>query len=162
MSAQEILNVYTLSRECIYKFCEGLSEDQATWKPAEHSKSMLELLYHLTDAERYWFYKLERAIPEPPHEVTLATTTDHLHEMEQFITNDISNSEPAELTRLIETNRGELSLLWALKRVTHHMHYHLGTLVYLRTQLDPEWESDAGTKLWSTAVDAFSELIPSD
>ena len=158
----QLLNVYKKSRHTIYEFSEGLEESHANWRPMEHSQNITDILFHLTDAERYWFYTLGEETPSKPDDVTLSTTMEHLKEMEHFISDLFESRSLDELNSSTETNRGNLSLSWAIKRLTHHMNYHLGTLVYLRTQLEPEWEGEAGLKHWAEAVDAFSELIPTD
>ena len=159
---QSLVEVYQLSRQAIYELSSGLSESQANWRPQENAQSITEILYHLTDAERYWLYKLNVEIPSPPKNVTFESTLAHLTEMETLITNLFSAKKLDDLTQTISTNRGDLSLVWALKRLTHHMNYHLSTLVYLRSIQEPEWAGEAGQKYWAQAVDAFSDLISTD
>jgi uncharacterized damage-inducible protein DinB len=155
----EILEVYKLTRTSIYQALEGLSEDNAAWIPREGASSIQQISFHLGAAECFWFSKFGLSVIESPKDRSIASTITHLHAMEEVILKTFTTKNPVELSKNITTDRGELSLFWALKRVTHHMNYHLGTLVYLRSILEPDWDGQAGQEYWANAVDAFSELI---
>lgn len=155
----EILFVYNLTRASIYSALEGLSEEHALWVPDESAASIQKISLHLAAAERFWLSKFGIEVPESPSDASIGSILHHLHEMEDFVTGTFENADLGQVNRPQSTDRGEISMLWVLKRVTHHMNYHLGTLVYLRSILEPDWAGAAGRDHWATAVDAYSDLI---
>jgi len=160
--ATDILNAYRAARRAVYRAAEGLSQVDATWKPAPHVKSAQELLVHLGGAERAWLSALGYDVLDFPEGDDLDQTLRFLREMEALLADLVESASADEFNRPVETERGPLTLAWVLKRLTQHMFYHLGTLVYLRRAREPDWEGDAGTDYWRAAVDAFSELVRID
>jgi len=148
-----------LGRACVYRACEGLSRQHAAWKPAEHVKSIQELLVHLGGSERFWLGQLGHPTRDFPEGDSLEAALTFLKDMENAVRGIVEPMSAAQFNQAAPTERGEFSMAWALKRVTQHMFYHLGTLVYLRSACEPSWEGDAGLRHWQKAVDAFSALV---
>jgi hypothetical protein len=73
-------------RDAIVTKIEGLTEEQARWRPAPTANSLLNLVVHLTGVERNWFQHwvagrtVERdrdaELAELPPEVTIATAVE--------------------------------------------------------------------------------------
>lgn len=163
MAYQEaLLKPYQLGRMSVYRSIEGLPQADAIWKPSEHVKSIQETLVHIGGAERFWLKTLGRDALDFPDGDALDQTETFLKGMEAVVTNHLKGATLEELTRTVSTDRGALSLAWMVKRITQHMFYHLGTLVYLRTCREPNWHGDAGLRYWQTAADAFGELVQPD
>lgn len=160
--AAELLDVYRLGRASVYRAAEGLSPQDALWKPAEHVKSFQELLVHLGGAERFWLSALGYQVLAFPEGNGLEEALAFLRGMAQRLEAYVEGATPEQFNAAVATERGPLSLAWVLKRVTQHMFYHLGTLVYLRRVRQPEWDGDAGLAYWQRAVDAFSALVPTE
>ncbi len=157
--AADVLNAYRAGRRAVYRAAEGLSQADASWKPAPHVKSIQELLVHLGGAERAWLSALGYDVLDFPQGDDLDRTLDFLREMEALLTDIVAAASVEAFNRPVATERGPLTLAWVLKRLTQHMFYHLGTLVYLRAARQPAWDRDAGTDYWRAAVDAFSDLV---
>jgi len=160
--AADILNAYRAGRRAVYRAAEGLSQADATWKPAPHVKSSQELLVHLGGAERAWLSLLGHDVLDFPEDDDLDQTLRFLRAMEALLADIVESASVEEFNRSLETERGPLTLAWVLKRLTQHMFYHLGTLVYLRAARQPDWDRGAGTDYWRAAVDAFSALVRTD
>lgn len=154
-----LLHPYRLARLSIYRASEGLSQKDAVWKPAEHLKSMQALLVHLGGAERFWLSTLGYEVLAFPEDDQLESALSFLKAMQALLEGYVTQSTPEQLVAGQNTDRGELSLAWLVKRVTQHMFYHLGTLVYLRRLRQPDWHADAGLGYWQQAADAFGALI---
>ena len=161
-TSAELLATYRLARQCVYQAAEGLSQQDAVWKPAEQVKSIQGLLVHLGGAERYWLSRLGYSVPDWPEGDALENTLVFLHDMETLLVSSVEAAEPEAFSQEVATERGPLSLAWTLKRVTQHVFYHLGTLVYLRCAREPGWQAEAGLSHWQRAADSFSELVPVD
>ncbi|MFQ5795280.1 MAG: DinB family protein [Candidatus Bipolaricaulia bacterium] len=159
-TASELLAVYRLARQAVYQAADGLSQQDAVWKPTEHVKSIQELLVHVGGSERFWLSKLGYDVLDYPEDNALEHTLAFLHEMKELVTSYVTAATPEQFNAPVSTDRGPLTLAWVLKRVTQHMFYHLSTLVYLRRVREPSWDGEAGLSYWQKAVDAFSELIP--
>ncbi len=155
-----LLTPYRLGRQSVYRAVEGLAQADAVWKPARHVKSIQETLIHLGGAERFWLTTLGRGTLDFPEDDGLDVAEAFLRAMQGVVEGHVAAADEAELVRAQTTERGELSLAWMVKRVTQHMFYHLGTLVYLRACRQPDWHGDAGLRHWQAAADAFSALIP--
>jgi|GEM_PF-5105965 len=156
---ERLLHPYRLGRQSVYRAAEGLSQADAVWKPAEHLKSIQGLLVHIGGAERFWLSTLGYVVLEFPKDDDLAKALSFLQAMETCLAGYVQEATPEQLCTRQATDRGELSLAWTVKRVTQHMFYHLGTLVYLRSLREPDWHGDAGLGYWQTAADAFGALI---
>lgn len=73
-------------RETMVLKIEGLSEEQARWKPAPTANSLLNLIYHLAGVEAWWFEGAilgkdpsrdrDAELRELPAEVTIASAVD--------------------------------------------------------------------------------------
>lgn len=158
VTAQALLDAYHLGRKSVYQAVAGISQEDAAWKPADNVKSIQQLLVHLGGAERFWLSKMGRDVLDYPQDDALENTLEYLKNMENMLTHYVEEASE-QLDDGLSTDRGKLSLAWVIKRVTQHMFYHLGTLVYLRSVRQPEWEDDAGLTYWQNAVDAFSALV---
>lgn len=51
----QLIGYLDLQRTAVVRKLEGLTEDQARWKPAATSNSLLNLVVHLAGVERNWF-----------------------------------------------------------------------------------------------------------
>lgn len=158
----ELLVTYQLTRQCVYQAAEGLAQQDAVWKPAEQVKSIQGLLVHLGGAERYWLSILGHSVPDWPEGDALENTLAFLREMETLLVSLVEAAAPEAFSQEVATERGPLSLAWTVKRVTQHVFYHLGTLVYLRRAREPDWQAEAGLSYWQRAADSFSRLVPAD
>jgi len=161
-TSAELLTVYRLARRSVYQATAGLAQQDAVWKPAGQVKSIQELLVHLGGAERYWLSLLGYQVPDWPEGDALENSLAFLREMETLLVHSVEAATPEAFNRQIKTARGPLSLAWTVKRVTQHVFYHLGTLVYLRRVREPGWPAEAGLSYWQEAADGFSQLVPGD
>lgn len=159
-ASAELLATYRLARQCVYQAAEGLAQQDAVWKPAEQVKSIQGLLVHLGGAERYWLSILGYSVPDWPEGDALENTLAFLRDMETLLVRSVEEAGPEASKQQVATKRGPLSLVWTVKRVTQHVFYHLGTLVYLRRVREPGWQAEAGLSYWQQAADGFSELVP--
>lgn len=157
--AQALLKPYRLGRKAVYRAVEGLTQEDALWRPAPGVKSIQGLLVHLGGAERFWLDLLAREVLDLPQGDGLEEALDFLRGMEALMVHHVESAGP-DLVREVTTARGPLNLAWVLKRVTQHAFYHLGTLVYLRLARQPDWSAEAGLGDWQRAADAFSALVP--
>ncbi len=162
IQAMDLLNTYQLGRKAVYEAIEGLSQEHATWKPAEHVKSIQELVVHIGGAERFWLSTLGFEVLDFPTSNELSDGVAFAEGMENIIANHLQKMSQVQFNEKISTERGDLSMAWLVKRVTQHMFYHLGTLVYLRLLVEPDWESEAGLSTWQKAVDSFSSLVATE
>jgi len=162
IQANDLLNAYQLSRKAVYEAVEGLSQEHATWKPAEQAKSIQELVVHLGGAERFWLGTLGYEVLDFPTSDELSEAVAFAQGMEGIIAKQLKEATPEKLNEKVSTERGDLSLAWLVKRVNQHMFYHLGTLVYLRMIVEPDWEGEAGLSTWQKAVDTFSSLVETE
>lgn len=159
VQASDLLNVYQLGRKCIYEAIDGLSQEEMMWKPAEHVKSIQELSVHIGGAEKFWLSAIGYEVLDFPKSSKIEDAKAFVKGMEGLMAQYLNAASQEKLNETISTDRGDLSLAWVVKRVTQHMFYHLGTFVYLRLMLQPEWEGRAGLSTWQKAVDAFSALV---
>lgn len=51
---EALLGFLGIHRRAMVEKIEGLTEEQARWKPASTANSLLNLIVHLTGVERYW------------------------------------------------------------------------------------------------------------
>jgi uncharacterized damage-inducible protein DinB len=73
-------------RAAVVRKLDGLSEEQARWKPAPTSNSLLNLVVHLTGVEKNWFQRViagreverdrDAELAEQPPDVTIAAAVD--------------------------------------------------------------------------------------
>lgn len=159
-TANQLVLVYQTARRSLEEAVEGLAEETARYKPADHVASIAELLVHIGDSERRFLDLLGYDTPSPPTQTSLNEACAYLERMEECLCRAVRDARSEELTALVETGRQPISLAWTIKRVTQHMLYHLGTIVYLRRLCEPDWAGEAGGRGWGQAVDALSDLIP--
>src|SRR5687767_14266477 len=53
-------------RETMIRKLEGLTEDQARWKPAESANSLISMVQHLAYVEQWWFRTCFAGEPDEP------------------------------------------------------------------------------------------------
>lgn len=162
VQSADLLNVYQLGRKCIYEAIEGLSQEEAAWKPAENVKSIQALFVHIGGAEKFWLSAIGYGVLDFPESSDMEDAKTFVKGMEGLMAQYLNAASQEKLNEKISTDRGDLSLAWVVKRVTQHMFYHLGTFVYLRLILQPAWEGQAGLSTWQKAVDSFSSLVETE
>ena len=81
--SEQLISYLDLQRQAIVGKIDGLTEEQARWKPASTANSLLNLVVHLTGVERNWFQYViagktverdrDAELAELPSDVTIAS-----------------------------------------------------------------------------------------
>jgi uncharacterized damage-inducible protein DinB len=135
----------SFARHCVLKKADGLSEEQLRRVMVDSGTSIVGLLQHLAEAERYWFgYHLVGAALDIESEYGMAVpasraVADVLLDYQQAIKEsdrairDIGDPE-ARLAIPVEGNRHRLR--WVMAHMTSETARHAGHADILREQLD--------------------------
>jgi uncharacterized damage-inducible protein DinB len=133
------------ARHCVLKKADGLSDDQMRRVLVDSGTSMIGLVQHLAEAERYWFgYHLVGAAFDTESEYGMAVpasraVADVLHDYQQAIEDSdrairgLGDPE-ARFTIPVEGNRH--TLRWVMAHMTSETARHAGHADILREQLD--------------------------
>lgn len=121
-----ILGFLDYYRETIVRKIEGLTEEQARWKPAPTANSLLNIVYHLAGVERGWFQSAiaglgitrdrDTEFTDLPAEITIESAVS-LYRAECDRSNEIARS----VGSLDDLCKGE----WAAKRSIRWVVLHM-------------------------------------
>ena len=133
------------ARSCVLKKAEGLDEEQLRRVLVDSGTSILGLVRHLTDGERYWFgYHLAGSDPCSDVDFAMAvpdstSAADVLRDYRSAIADSdtaiLATGDPTG--RLANAVDGELlSLRWVMAHMTGETSRHAGHADILREQID--------------------------
>jgi hypothetical protein len=131
-------------RETVVQKIEGLTEDQARWRPAPTANSLLNLVVHLTGVEQNWF---ERAIAgrktdrdrdaelaDLPPDVTIASAVD-AYRRRWVVSNEIATGvSPDDLCKSERTHG--MQVRWVLVHLLEETARHAGHADITRELID--------------------------
>ena len=133
-------------RSCVFKKIDGLSEEQLRRRLVVSDTTLLGLVKHFADGERWWFahhvggdpayadIDWTMLVPESvPAETVVADYRAAIEEADRHIA--VAGS-PETLTRLPVGEDGPRTLRWVLWHKTAEMARHLGHMDILREQID--------------------------
>jgi uncharacterized damage-inducible protein DinB len=135
----------SFARHCVLKKADGLSDEQLRRTMVDSGTSILGLIQHLADAERYWFgYHVAGAALNPDLDFDMTvpadrTTTDVLRDYRAAIEDSdreirTAGDPDARCAVPIEGNR--YTLRWVMAHMTSETARHAGHADILREQLD--------------------------
>lgn len=130
----------------VSKAVEGLTAQQAMWKPSDSSHSVGQLAYHLLFWNREELDKFYGRKPAPYGgnndetftaftEATWASTVQQLNQVMKDWETAIKNSDDAKLQAWYDT----------IAHISTHNAYHTGQIIYIR-KLAGNWDSSKGVK----------------
>jgi hypothetical protein len=135
----------SFARHCVLKKADGLSDEQLRRVMVDSGTSILGLIQHLAEAERYWFgYHLMGADMDPDRDLGMAVPTDRaigdvvgdyraaVEDSDRAIW---SIGDPdARIAVAVEGNRH--TLRWVMAHMTSETARHAGHADILREQID--------------------------
>jgi len=133
------------ARHCVLKKTDGLSDEQLRRVMVDSGTSLLGLVQHLTEAERYWFgYHLvgsesdghgDLGMTVPADRAAADVLADYRAAIEQSDRAILAVGDPAaRMAVAIEGNRH--TLRWILAHMTSETARHAGHADILREQID--------------------------
>jgi hypothetical protein len=140
----QIIGYLDLQRDVIVRKLDGLTEEQARWRPVPTANSLLNLLVHLTGVERNWFQSViagqnverdrDAELAELPPDVTIASAVAAYRETwarSNEILRGIGSDEPC---------RGEgmeqLNVRWVFLHMLEEIARHAGHADITRELID--------------------------
>jgi len=135
----------SFARHCVLKKADGLSDEQLRRVLVDSGTSILGLVQHLAEAERYWFgYHLAGAGSDtdgdPPTEVATDGSTESVLQTyrDAIADSDLAIERAGDPnTRVARPVDGEhLTLRWVLAHMTSETARHAGHADILREQID--------------------------
>jgi uncharacterized damage-inducible protein DinB len=131
-------------REVMVRKLDGLTEEQARWKPAPAANSLLNLIVHLTGVERGWFQgtiaglQVDRdrdaELAELPGSVTISTAVT-AYRQEWEASNEIARTA-ASLDDLVKGGERDRSVRWVLLHLIEETARHAGHADITRELID--------------------------
>jgi hypothetical protein len=135
----------TFARDCVIKKLDGLDEEQARRVLVRSGTSLLGLVCHLTDGERYWFgYHLTGIGSEPDWDAGMharrdLTRVDIVADYRRAIAASDAQirriGDPAAMSALA-VHGERRTLRWTLAHMTSETARHAGHADILREQID--------------------------
>lgn len=140
-----LLGFLDFYRETIVEKIEGLSPEQARWRPAPTANSLLNLIWHLAGVERWWFQGAiagieisrdrEKEFEELPPDVTIdAAVAAYRREWERG--NEIVRSLESLDDRCRNELVGDRTVRWVLLHMLEETARHAGHADITRELLD--------------------------
>lgn len=139
-----LLGFLDFYRGVIVRKIEGLTEEQARWRPTPQANSLLNLVYHLAGVERWWFQgaiegrEVERdrdaEFDELPAGVT-AESAVALYRLEAERANDVAREASLDDLCKSELVR-ERSVRWVLMHMLEETARHAGHADITRELID--------------------------
>jgi uncharacterized damage-inducible protein DinB len=135
----------SFARHCVQKKAEGLSDDQLRRVMVASGTSILGLVQHLAEAERYWFgHHLTGAAWDPDSEHDMAIPADRaVADVLSDYRTAIEDSDRAiraagdpEARVAVPVDGNRHSLRWVMAHMTSETARHAGHADILREQLD--------------------------
>ena len=142
--AQAVAEQFERVHQEIFKWSDGLTEDQLNWKPAvKDTNSIGNLMSHILGAEM--FLVVERIGGQSTNrnrtaEFTNPVTRDSLvqrrAEVETRVRETLDKLTAADLNRVVTTPNGEASVGRSLMYLLSHLSGHMGQVIMTRKLLD--------------------------
>jgi uncharacterized damage-inducible protein DinB len=135
----------TFARHCVLKKAEGLSDEQLRRALVDSGTSILGLVQHLAEAERYWFgHHVAGAAWDPGHEFGMTVQAGRAaDEVLQEYRVAIEQSDRAireagdpEAPVVVPVDGNWHTLRWVMAHMTSETARHAGHADILREQLD--------------------------
>jgi hypothetical protein len=135
----------SFARHCVLKKASGLSEEQLRQVLVDSGTSILGLIQHLTDSERYWFgHHVAGAAWDPGQEHGMTVPADRgvAHVLADYLA-AIADSDRAIRTTgdpqarfAVPVDGNRHTLRWVMAHMTSETARHAGHADILREQLD--------------------------
>lgn len=139
---EQLIAYLDLQRDAIVGKLDGLTEEQARWKPAPTANSLLNLVVHLAGVERNWFQyviagrSIERdrdaELAELPSDVTIATAVAG-YRAAIAESNDILRTTP---TQDVARGMDKLNVRWVVLHMLEETARHAGHADITRELID--------------------------
>jgi uncharacterized damage-inducible protein DinB len=130
----------------IFKWSDGLTDDQLNWKPsATDTNSIGNLMSHILGAEM--FSVVERVGGQPvsrdrsaefSDRVTRASLVQRRAEVERRVRGTLDNLTAADLSRVVPSPNGEAPVGNFLTYLLSHVSGHMGQVIMTRKLLDAQ------------------------
>jgi uncharacterized damage-inducible protein DinB len=130
----------------IFKWSEGLTDEQLNWKPAvTETNSIGNLMSHILGAEM--FSVVERVGGQPvnrdrsaefANRVTHDTLVQRRAEVETRVRGTLDKLTAADLDRMVATPNGEASVRQFMMYVVSHLSGHMGQVIMTRKLLNAQ------------------------
>lgn len=131
-------------RETMVQKIEGLTEEQARWRPSPTANSLLNLVFHLTGVERGWFESAiagrtidrdrDAEFVDLPSDVTVASAVDG-YRRRWAISNEIATSVSPDDPCQSEHTKG-MQVRWVLVHLLEETARHAGHADITRELID--------------------------
>ena len=143
--ADTTLAFLTFARHCVIKKTEGLSEEELRRPVVESGTSLLGLVWHLIDAERYWFgyqlagegvddYEFEMKVPDDVTSAhVIAEYRDAIAESDAILANLKSLEERMAIPTQDDKRH---TARWVIAHMTSETVRHAGHADILRELID--------------------------
>lgn len=138
----QLIAYLDLQRDAIVGKLDGLSEEQARWKPAPTANSLLNLLVHIAGVERNWFQfviggrTVERdrdaELAELPPHVTIAAAMDDYRSVRDESNAILQGVSPDDMCK----GRDQLTVRWVVLHLLEELARHAGHADITRELID--------------------------
>lgn len=145
-SAQSLWEQYQRIHNEIFKWSEGLTDDQLNWRPpAKDSNSIGNLMSHILGAEM--FSIVERIggqavgrdrSAEFSNRVTRTALIQRRTEVERRVGETLQKLTPADFERVVSAPGGETTIDKFLVYLVSHLSGHMGQVILTRKLLDAQ------------------------
>lgn len=130
----------------VFKWAEGLTDDQLNWRPPGHeTNTMGNLMSHVMGgqlagvAERVGGKQVNRnRSAEFANPVTRDSLVQRRTEVEGYIRDTLEALTPADLSRVLRTPAGETTVDKWLLNIVSHFSGHMGQVILTRKLLDAQ------------------------
>jgi uncharacterized damage-inducible protein DinB len=145
-TAQGLLEQFERVHNEIFKWSEGLSDDQLNWKPpAEDTNSIGNLMSHILGAELFSVVNRVGGQPvnrdrsaEFGNRVTRDGLVQRRAEVEKRVRETLDKVTEADLDRVVTTPNGEAPAGRFLIYLVSHISGHMGQVIMTRKLLDAQ------------------------
>ncbi len=139
---EQLLGYLDLQRGVIVRKLDGLTEEQARWKPSPTGNSLLNLVVHLAGVERNWFQRViagrtvdrdrDAELAELPQDVTIASAVA-MYRSACAESNDVLRGvDPADACRGMD----KLTVRWVVLHMLEEIARHAGHADITRELID--------------------------
>jgi uncharacterized damage-inducible protein DinB len=144
--AQALWEQFERVHDEIFKWSEGLTDDQLNWKPpAKDTNSIGNLMSHILGAEMFSVVNRIGGQPvnrdrsaEFSNQVTHAGLLQRRAEVEARVRETLDKLTAADLSRVIATQNGEAPAGKFLVYLVSHVSGHMGQVIMTRKLLDAQ------------------------
>lgn len=128
----------------IFKWSDGLTDDQLNWRPTGNATNTIgNLMSHILGGEQFLIVERVSGVPvnrDRPGEFSNRVTRDGLvqrrAEVESRIREALEKLTPADLGRVLKAPTGETTVEKVLINVVSHFSGHMGQVILTRKLLD--------------------------